>query len=47
MTPHVADIQAAVCQQYGITRIEMVSHRLNRHAAGVRPLGMYLFGLPH
>lgn len=40
--PHVADIQAAVCQQYGISQIEMISHRLNRHAARVRQLAMYL-----
>jgi chromosomal replication initiator protein len=42
MTPHVADIQAAVCKQYGIAQIEMVSHRLNRHTARVRQLAMYL-----
>jgi chromosomal replication initiator protein len=42
MTPHVADIQAAVCRQYHIAPIEMTSHRNGQAAARVRQLAMYL-----
>ena len=42
MTPHVADIQAAVCQQYHIARIEMVSRRAGKAVARPRQVAMYL-----
>ena len=42
MTPHVADIQAAVCQRFNVEPIDLVSHRLDRAATRPRQLAMYL-----
>jgi chromosomal replication initiator protein len=42
MTPHVSDIQAAVCQQYHIAPIEMTSRRNGRALARPRQVAMYL-----
>lgn len=42
MTPHVTDIQTAVCQQYHITPLEMTSRRQTRRLARPRQLAMYL-----
>jgi chromosomal replication initiator protein len=42
MTPHVAEIQAAVCDHYHIRQIEMVSQRRGRAVARPRQVAMYL-----
>ena len=42
MTPHVADIQAAVCERYGLSHLDMVSNRNGRTFARPRQLAMYL-----
>jgi chromosomal replication initiator protein len=42
MTPHVAEIQAAVCDHYHIRQIEMVSQRKGRAVARPRQVAMYL-----
>jgi chromosomal replication initiator protein len=42
MTPHVAEIQAAVCEHYHIRPIEMVSQRRGRAVARPRQVAMYL-----
>jgi chromosomal replication initiator protein len=42
MTPRVTDIQAAVCQQYHISPVEMTSRRRGSKAARPRQVAMYL-----
>jgi len=42
MTPHVADIQAAVCERFHIPPIEMKSHRQSRAVARPRQVAMFL-----
>jgi chromosomal replication initiator protein len=42
MTPHVSEIQAAVCDHYHIRPIEMVSQRRGRAVARPRQVAMYL-----
>jgi chromosomal replication initiator protein len=42
MTPHVSDIQAAVCQRFQIAPLDMVSHRLDRTVTRARQLAIYL-----
>ena len=42
MTPHIAEIQVAVCQYYHIAPIEMVSQRKGRAVARPRQVAMYL-----
>ena len=42
MTPRVADIQAAVCQQYHVAPIDMTSHRRGKAVARPRQVAMYL-----
>jgi chromosomal replication initiator protein len=42
MTPHITEIQAAVCQHYHIAPIEMVSQRKGRAVARPRQVAMYL-----
>jgi len=42
MTPHVADIQAAVCERFGLSRIDMLSHRNARAVARPRQIAMFL-----
>jgi chromosomal replication initiator protein len=42
MTPHVSDIQAAVCERFHIARLEMTSRRRGKAVARPRQVAMYL-----
>ena len=42
MTPHVAEIQKAVCDHYHIPPLEMVSQRKGKAVARPRQVAMYL-----
>jgi chromosomal replication initiator protein len=49
VTPRISDIQAAVCAEFGIPMLEMVSQRRARAVARPRQVAMYLCKLltPH
>jgi len=42
MTPHVAEIQAVVCERFGLTLLDLTSQRNGRTYAQPRQLAMYL-----
>lgn len=42
MIPKVADIKAAVCQEYNISALDLMSHRIGRSVARPRQVAMYL-----
>jgi chromosomal replication initiation ATPase DnaA len=40
--PSIADIQAAVCEEFAITRSEMLSDRVDRHVSRPRQIAIFL-----
>jgi chromosomal replication initiation ATPase DnaA len=40
--PTIRDIQDAVCAAFGVTRLDLLSHRRQAHLAGARQVAMWL-----